>query len=171
MRLEDCPGQILRLGHQAEPDGRDVLLVEVDEVRGELRPLPDQDRQNAGRLGIERATVADLGRAQQAAQMCDHLERRDPGALVDGQDAGAGALAHDVPPSRASLTTASSAAVASSSVPRTVQPAALACPPPPKRWAMPFTATSPFPRRLALTTPSASSRRSRATFTLPIDRG
>ena len=123
-RLEHRPAQVLGLGHDAEPDGRHVLLVELDQVGRELGRLADQDRQHARGVGIERAAVTDLGGAQHAAEVRHHLERRHARPLVHRQDAGRPAAHAEALASSAAPTAASTAAVASSSVPRSVQPAA-----------------------------------------------
>src|ERR1700682_4054689 len=95
------------------------------------------------------------------------LEGGDAGALVHRQHAGAPGLDHFSSHGRAapsdSRTTLSRAAEASAKLPEIVQPAAFSWPPPPKRWAMALTGTSPLPRRLALIFPGSSSLNSTAT--------
>src|SRR6185503_2796708 len=169
--LEHRAREVLGLGDDAEAHGGHVLLVEVHQVGRELGGLADQDRQEAGGGRIEGAAVADARSAQDPAQVRHHLERRDAGALLDREDAGARPLAHEAAPSRAWRTAASRASRAAGSGPGSVQPAAFSCPPPPKRCAMRLTGTSPLPRRLALTFPSGSARSSTATRTPAIERG
>src|SRR5262245_38952937 len=170
-RLEHRGREILALGGDPQPHGSHVLLVEIDEIRSELGGLADQDREQPGGGGIERAAVADPGRAEDPAQVGHHLERRHARPLLDRENAGAMAIAHDVRPSRARLTAASMAVFAWSSGPGSVQPAAFWWPPPPNWWAIRFTGTSPFPRRLAFTRPPGSASSSTATFTPAMERG
>src|SRR5262245_10010918 len=164
--------EILGVRGHAEAHGGEVFLVEVHEIGRQLRRLADQDGQEAGGGRIEGAAVTDLGHAQDPAELRHHLERGDTFALVDGQDARAGVPSHvERPAAIASFTAARSTAVASSSVPESVHPAAFSWPPPPKRWAMAFTGTSPLARRLAFTRPGSSSRSRTATLTPPMERG
>ena len=54
--------------------------------RGQLGRLAQEDGQEPGRHGIQRASVADLGDAEHAAKMRDDLERGDPRPLVGEQE-------------------------------------------------------------------------------------
>src|SRR5882724_10587050 len=170
-RLEHRAREILGLGGDAQADGGHVLLVEIHQVRRQLGRFPDQDGKDAGGGGIERAAVPDAWRPEHPAQVGHYLERRDARPLLDREDAGAVAVAHDAWPSRACLTAASNVAFADASGPGSVQPAAFSWPPPSNRCAMRLTGTSPLPRRLAFTRPSASARRSTATLTPAMERG
>jgi hypothetical protein len=67
-------GGVLRVRGHAEPRRRHVFLVERGEIGRELGPLAHEDGQEPGGVGIERAAVADLGRAEQAPELRHHLE-------------------------------------------------------------------------------------------------
>src|SRR5215470_7586114 len=171
-RLQHGAREVLSVRGDAEAHRGQVFLVEIDEIGRELGRLADQDGQKPGGGGIEGAAMPDLGGAQGSAELRHDLERGDARALVDGEHPGAGLAPHVLRPvSSASFTAARSSAVASASVPESVQPAAFSCPPPPKRWAMALTGTSPLARRLAFTRPGSSSRRRTATLTPPMERG
>jgi hypothetical protein len=83
---EHVAAQVLRVGADPEAHDRAVLLVVIGEVAHELRRLAEQDRQDAGRVGIERARVADAAHAQAAPHQPDDVERRDARGLVDYED-------------------------------------------------------------------------------------
>src|SRR5437899_1456154 len=169
---QNAAAHVVGVRRQSEADRREVLLALVDEIGCELRRLPDEDRQHAGRVGIERARVPDATHAQTATNDRDNIERGRAAPLVDDEDAGAGEVrAHDTRfPSTARRTAASTTRVASGSGPVTVQPAALTCPPPPNCAAIFWTSTSPLPRRLTFTSPSRSRKR-QATRTEATERG
>src|SRR3989441_2473422 len=120
---QHAAAHVVGVRRQSEADRREVLLVLVDEIGRELRRLPDEDRQHAGRVGIERARVPDTTDAQTATNNRDDIERGRAAPLVDDEDAGP--PAHDTRlPSTARRTAASTTRVASGIGPITVQPAA-----------------------------------------------
>ena len=123
-RLEHAPRQILGVGRHAQSHRGEILFVELREVRCELRGFTDENGQEACGLGIKRPAMADLRRAEQAAKLRHHLERRHARSLLDGQDAGRVTTTHGAVPFSAPRTASSRTAVASSSVPRSVHPAA-----------------------------------------------
>src|SRR5262245_8312308 len=168
----DPTAHLVRIRRQAEPDRREIFLVLIDQVRRELCRFADEDRQHAGRVGIECAGVADAANAQTTARERDDVERGRAGPLVDDQDPGPdGAVFHDagLPPT-ARRAAARTRRAASAKGPGTVQPAALTWPPPPNCAAIFWTSTSPLPRRLTFTCPSRSRRR-HATRTEATERG
>ena len=73
-RLEHRSREVLGVGGDAEPHRGEVFLVKVDEVRGELGRLADQDGQHAGGRRVERAAVTDLRRTQDPAEVRHHLK-------------------------------------------------------------------------------------------------
>src|SRR4030095_5428595 len=135
--------------------GGHVLLVEIDEIWRELRGLADEDREQARRGGIEGAAVTDAGGAKDPSQVGHHLERRHSRSLLDPQETGARARAHDVRSSSACLTAARRVLFAWASGPGSVQPAAFSWPPPPNWWATRFRGMLPLPRRVAFPRPRA----------------
>src|SRR5262245_1769600 len=168
----DAAAHVARIRRQPKPDRREILLVLLDQVRRELRRLADEDRQHAGRVGIERAGVPDTADAQTTARDRDDVERGHPRPLVDDQDSGPdGGVLHDAGLSpTARRAAARTRRVASAKGPGNVQPAALTWPPPPNCAAILWTSTSPLPRRLTFTCPSRSRRR-HATRTEATERG
>src|SRR3989449_3403777 len=166
---EHAAGEIVRVGGDAEADGRDVFLVLVHQIGRELGGLADEQRQDAGGRRVEGAGVADAPHAEPLARERDGVERRRAGGLVDDEDPRRGRGHRGA--ARAALTASRTRRVTASSGPLIVQPAALAWPPPPKPPAMRVTSTSPLARRLTFTPPPPSSRRRQATFPPPIGRG
>src|SRR5260370_371165 len=171
----DAAADVVCVGRQPEADGHGVFLFLIREVGHELRRLAEEDRQHAGRRGVQRARVADAVETEPPAGQRDGIERRRAGPLVHDEDAGAAGLdAHRAAAlpggASAARTAVSTARWASASGPGTVQPAALRWPPPPNCAAIRWTSTSPLPRRLTFTSPP-SSRKRHATRTVAIERG
>src|SRR5439155_1153170 len=73
---EHAAGEIVRVGGDAEADGRDVLLVLVHQIGRELGGLADEQRQDAGGGRVEGAGVADAPHAEPLARERDGVERR-----------------------------------------------------------------------------------------------
>src|SRR5207237_10109830 len=109
------------------------------------RRLAGHERPHAGGVGVERAGMADALEAEPATHQRDRVERGHARRLVEHEDPGAGHRGSD------SRTAVRTSRVTASSEPAAVKPAALGCPPPPKRAAIRWTSTSPLPRRLTFT--------------------
>ena len=87
-----CRGERLALGvvgrrAPAEPDGREVLLVEPDEVVQQARRAVRAEEQEARGHRVERAGVADLAGADEAAHPRDDVVAGESLRLVDEEDA------------------------------------------------------------------------------------
>jgi len=65
---------VVRVRRQPKADRGEVLLVLVDEIGRELRRLAHEDRQHAGRVGVESARVPDAADAQPATNDRDDVE-------------------------------------------------------------------------------------------------
>ena len=72
----------------AEADGGAIDLRQVHQVFGDAGGLAEEDEQDAGGGGVERAGVADAALAGGAAHVAHDVERGLAGRLVDRQDAG-----------------------------------------------------------------------------------
>src|SRR3990172_3909971 len=161
--LHGLPRRVAGVRGDAERESRLVLLVLFREVAGDLRGGADAHRQDAGGHRVECAGVAALPLLEDPSHGLDRLERGDPPGLVEDEHS----RGHDI-------TAASASSIflfTSGSVPGTVHPAALWCPPPPKRAATAETSTRPFDRKLTRKTSSPSSRKETATSTPTIERG
>ncbi len=117
-----------------------VRLALLMEVVDQPCRLADADRQEAGRRGVERPSVADAALVEDAPHHTHGVEGGHPGGFVDGQDAAARRGAHartrqrcrhfgDRSNSRATSRTRGSNTASGS---RSSAPAARWWPPPPK---------------------------------------
>ena len=84
---DDLSFGVLRGRGGAESERSLVGLVARHGRAGELGAAPDEEDQEARRLRVERAAVADLLQPEHAAHRDDDVARRHAGGLVDEQDA------------------------------------------------------------------------------------
>jgi hypothetical protein len=74
-------------GFLSEPERRLVGLGRIEQETREFRRLAEDDRQQSGGEGVERAGVARLGRGEQPLRHRERARRGDAGGLVEEQDA------------------------------------------------------------------------------------
>ena len=84
---DDLASDVLRVRGCAEAERALVGLVARHGGGGELRAAADEEDQKAGRLRVERASVADLLEPEHPSHRDDDVARGDAGGLVDEQDA------------------------------------------------------------------------------------
>ena len=85
--IEDLTRRVERARGDAERDLAPVLLARFLEEAQEPRAAPEPDEQHAGRVGIERAGVADAPLPVDPAQLRHDVVRRPPRGLVDDDEA------------------------------------------------------------------------------------
>ena len=87
IRLQYGPARVLRVGHDAETQPRDVFLFRGLEKFSRAGGAADKNRKHAGGHRVERAAMADAAFMKHAAQLGRHVLARPAGALVDHKDA------------------------------------------------------------------------------------
>jgi hypothetical protein len=90
--LDDLGLTIARLGARAELHQHPVRLPGIQQPAANLGGLPEADRQQAGRKGIETAGMPRLGGIEQRADLLKRRVRRNAECFVEQQDAVDGAI-------------------------------------------------------------------------------